>query len=121
MSVTLISTGIQFPDATVQTTAASGGLNGTYNAVGSIIMAFNLLNLSDYAANATIAGSNLRPAGIALSGYSLYNSTSGSDGFSTIVYYNSALSGTWRCLGASGYISVGGIASKSVTLWTRIS
>ena len=82
MSVSLTSTGIQFPDSTIQTTAAGAGgvtsLNGqtgaivntNIDAIGSIVKAAYIVRLgtppgggwSDYFLNAgtAVAGSNLR-------------------------------------------------------------
>ena len=59
MSVTLESSGIRFPDSSLQTTAATaGGPPTTLYAVGTYVVG-RPQNLSTYGVNSTIAGSSL--------------------------------------------------------------
>lgn len=61
MPVTLVSTGVQFPDNTIQTTAASGGVPSSYSAVGSIAFAQTTSTFTGITtAGTTFAGSSLR-------------------------------------------------------------
>jgi len=118
MATSLINTGVQFPDSTVQTTAATGGvtsLNGQtgsivntdINAIGSWCMVIyaatgtNSLNtLLFLNNNTTIAGSSLR-ADVINDGFPdgsmIYRKNT-----TTSSTYNgggTALSGTWRLMG----------------------
>lgn len=75
---------------------------------------------SDYAFGATIAGSNLRPAGITSTGWSgTGNVSSGLHG-----RQNTAQTGTWRSMGRAEYYTTGGRGAApyyGATLWLRIS
>lgn len=75
-----------------------------YNNVGSLCFAYNNSS-STISPGGTIAGSSLKPIGIASSG-----SSSG---------YGTGLTGTWRCLGYSPFQSSDNI--RTSTLWQRIS
>jgi hypothetical protein len=78
-------------------------------AVGSYAFLRDQSNNADTAFGTTLAGSNLFPAGLrALT-----------TGTPTIVEEATAVSGTWRCMGFSDYLSVG--PQRPVTLWLRIS
>lgn len=71
-----------------------------HNVLGSFCFAV-AVGSSTYAPGATIAGSSLRPAGVA---GSIRNGSSG-------------LSGTWRCLGLAGYYD----GVNHGTLWQRVA
>jgi hypothetical protein len=126
MATTLGSTGITFPDATTQATAATGGvtsLNGqtgaitntSLYAIGSYING-RPLNNTNYAVNATIAGSSL---------YSLPTGTWWSNSWGSFTYITTTASptaslintGTWRCVSSAQSQSNG----ASIGLWVRIS
>jgi len=97
MAVSLVSTGIQFPDSTIQTTAASGGVPASYSAVGSLAFA---QPTSSYTGTTyvgdTFAGTALRYANLAHNGSASasvigdFSGGPGSDGKLTV--------GTWRQL-----------------------
>jgi hypothetical protein len=131
MATTLTSTGITFPDATTQTTAAGAPtttqvLNATAGASVGAVGTYAFLGTSyafTYAQGATVAGSNLR-----------YSSVAGRDNWTGFVQTTSvcgsmymgqgssvAPSGTWRAMGKLTTNSVGGNNSIGATLWLRIS
>lgn len=138
MSVQLVATGITFPDATTQTTAATGGvtsLNGqtgaitntTYGSIGSYVIAFGAANTL-YAAGGTIAGSSLVNFNTASYGGFNYfgdgTSTGGSGGFYPFstggaTYASLSLSGTWRAMTGGKGTPTGG--ARQCHLWVRIS
>ena len=105
MAVTLGSTGITFPDATTQTTAATGGVTSLNGQTGAITNT-----------TAGVIGSYfLNSAGA--SGQTMFGTVAGS----TLVYSNSSgnpvsagFSGTWRLLGKS-------LFGDSPNLYVRIS
>ena len=111
MSVTLESTGVRFPDNSIQTTAASGGGATTgLNEVGS------------YAFVYITTSSTVTPGGT-VSGSSLYYAGSSDNTNASGAYYYSTTrpSGTWRVMGyfkpTSGYPQT----SAKMTLCVRIS
>lgn len=85
--------------------------NMTHGAVGSLCLCSSFYNPSA-AAGGTKAGSSLVPAGWAHSGENNANPSDGNE------VTGSALSGTWRCLGAS---SGNSNMKRCITLWQRIS
>ena len=128
MAVTLGSTGITFPDATTQTTAATGGvtsLNGqtgaitntSLYAIGSYIEG-RPANATRYVGNETIAGTSLYAAGTNVcwqtSPARWYNVPDATGASNTPVLVNT---GTWRAMGSctaqNGY--------ASCLVWVRIS
>ncbi len=127
MSVSLGSTGITFPDATTQTTAAGAGgvtsLNGqtgaitntSLYAIGSYIIG-RPANTSGYASNATIAGSSLSatPSGAI---YGTYFQPRGGDGTNINSSCPNVGTGTWRCVAPAPSINGEGLTG----LWVRIS
>jgi hypothetical protein len=132
MSTSINSSGVTFPDATTQTTAATTGvtsLNGqtgaitntTFNNIGSYVPAFVYSNSSTYyGLGSTIAGSSLYS-------FNANSSTSGESVFSIVggVVINLGLSGTWRNMGNSKNYSVTGCCGTYwlyvPSLWVRVS
>jgi hypothetical protein len=126
MAVTLGSTGITFPDATTQTTAATGGvtsLNGqtgaitntTLYAIGSYIQG-RPQDTTYYAENSTIAGSSLYNSGnLRWSGSVWFVVSSAS---SPSVNPSLINTGTWRC--TSPCMIATGVSYQS-GIWVRIS
>lgn len=88
MGTSVTATGITFPDATVQTTAASGSsFPTTYNSIGSYVVGYS--NVSSIASGDTIA------AGSGTSQLQAYKAQGGcGPGFTNV----NNLSGTWRCM-----------------------
>lgn len=82
--------------------------NMTHNAVGSLCFARQVSGAAT-AAGATISGASLTAVGIRIDA---------TDGTVALVVSGGALSGTWRCLGASTYASA---IDYAVTLWQRVS
>lgn len=143
MAVTLTSTGIQFPDATIQTTAASGGASTDFDGVGSYAMAYYGASTSVITTNrvgiltrgSTIAGSSLRVSSLTTTNSSTATTTSGSHSLGTTIQSGSSsfpttgtttLSGTWRLMGG---VTWGGKADTGYgyvyywysLLWVRIA
>lgn len=130
MSVTLESTGIRFPDNSIQTTAASSGgsvttatvLSATAGASAGAVGTYAWLWQTDGTAvtiGGTKAGSSLRYAGFVL-GASGTQSTPFSGAL--VIGNGGTPSGTWRCMGRSltGSGSYGQ-TQWGMTLWLRIS
>ena len=128
MAVTLGSTGITFPDATTQTTAATGGvtsLNGQTGAItdtnlyaiGSYVTGRPQNNNTDYQVNTTIAGSSLytTPSASARDASS-WVAPDGSTMSAGVALVNT---GTWRCV--SPALRATGLAYGLPGLWVRIS
>lgn len=141
MATTLGSTGITFPDATTQTTAATGGvtsLNGqtgaitntTSGSIGSYVFALDSsydanTNVGNKLIGTTVAGSVLVYANgnasypVAYSSASAtYTSVSGMGGVT-----NCGFSGTWRRMSKQSTAAAGvyGNTSYQPGLWVRIS
>lgn len=134
MATTLGSTGITFPDATTQTTAASGGvtsLNGqtgaitntTYGSIGSYVIAAEdtFTGSLERLPNVTVAGSTLvrtTAPSAAICGFN--SSASGTTNTNGVVFGSTTslgLSGTWRRLTRS-YNGTSG-ASSALNLYVR--
>jgi hypothetical protein len=115
MATSLVSTGVQFPDATIQTTAATSAATTLY-AIGTYIVG-RPANATRYVGDETIAGSSLYTAGTNVcwqtSPARWYN-VPDSTGATTPVLVNT---GTWRAMGSctaqNGY--------ASCLAWVRIS
>ena len=132
MSTSINSSGITFPDATTQTTAATAGvtsLNGqtgaitetTFGNIGSYVPAGVVSNSATYYGNgSTVAGSSLY--NIDLNGSVRGVNVFGLLGSSAT---NLGLSGTWRNMGNSkNYLITGCCGSYwtyPVSLWVRVS
>lgn len=108
MATTLVSTGVQFPDSSIQTTASSAPTTAqvlsatagaTGGAVGTYILGWESAGAT-YNINATLAGSSIY--------YSSVDTDLGRTGPS---------SGTWRCMGQANANST----QSRVTVWLRIS
>jgi hypothetical protein len=124
MAVTLVSTGVQFPDNSIQTTAATGGvtsLNGqtgaitntSLYAIGSYVMGC-AASATTYAVNSTLAGSSLY-ATSNNGGYTFpaYGGTWNDGSGQTLVN-----TGTWRCVSP---VAANGVVLVYAGLWVRIS
>jgi hypothetical protein len=123
MAVTLGSTGITFPDATTQTTAATGGVTSLNGQTGAITNTSNFsigsyivgrqANQSNIAINTTVAGSTL----YATSDDVFYSTNFFNRRNDTAASVTLTNVGTWRamtsCYGVSGFAVSG--------LWVRIS
>lgn len=113
MAATLTSTGVNFSDGST--------INGTVNnTIGSYSLLARTTNTTvTYNIGSTLAGSNLRPIGLTMSGYAGWpvgNQTGQTAGQAQ----NTTMSGTWRCMGYM-YTTNGCINLSSATLWVRIS
>jgi hypothetical protein len=122
MPVSLISTGVQFPDNSIQTTAASTPttaqvLTATAGAAVGDVGTYAYLrpnNTTTYSAGNTLAGSSLR--------YQSSPSRNLGGAFISSTTDGGTPSGTWRCMGnRQGSDSDGNPSSEPATLWLRIS
>ena len=128
MSVTLTSTGIQFPDLTTQTTAAGEPstatiLNAiaaaTVGSVGTYAWLWST-NTTPTSLGGTKAGSNLRYAGISSRNSGTTNTVGLNDPSNVFAGNGGTPAGTWRCMGrdyGAGYPNY----LYGITLWLRIS
>lgn len=99
-------------------TATAGA---TYGAVGTYVYALYSIGTGTVAPGATAAGSNLVAAAFNYGRSGATNNEQGTT-FSTGYTAGSALSGTWRCMGAATAGSgSNGNFSATITLWLRIS
>ena len=133
MAVTLVSTGIQFPDSTIQTTAAGAGgvtsLNGqtgaidntTQYAIGSYVLG-RPANETTYN-NSTVAGSSLyaMPTSAA---WLVNNESQGVVGFgcyATNAGQATSLvnTGSWRCVSIAGQGRYAQYRVNAAGLWVR--
>ena len=99
------------------TAGASVGAVGTYAYLRHTTSA-------DYAPGATLAGSNLRYAGVALQNnlWVAYTNNGASDSPTVAVNDTTAPSGTWRVMGVGSNITNGSnVATFTASLWLRIS
>lgn len=113
MATTLTSTGITFPDATTQTTAASDPttatvLSATAGASVGVVGSYAFLGVvstsTSYTPGQTAAGSGLDYISV-----------------NTTTLPGTSPAGTWRCMGY-GYRNSGGeTPQKYGTVWLRIS
>ena len=113
MATSVTTTGITFPDATTQTTAATG-VSTTYNALGTYCAAY-LNETTSVSGGSTRASTSLK-----------YNSSGGGAGASlggTSYLQNGNLSGTWRLMTIQikGYNDGEGGLSYPAAVWVRIS
>lgn len=123
MATTLTSTGITFPDATTQTTAAGSTTPSAY-AIGSYVLAAKTTGgTTNTTQDETIAGANLR---YPCEGGSVPSADRINVSGSFVFYvnaYNPSLSGTWRAMAPAGNGTA--IFESSgyyiVTEWLRIS
>ena len=110
-------TGISSTPTTADVLSATAG--ATAGAVGTYMFAGTTTAL-DYAFGATIAGSNLRPAGITSLGWA----GTGNIGAGDHGRQNTAQTGTWRSMGRAENYDTGGRSPTilyGATLWLRIS
>ena len=124
MAVTLGSTGITFPDATTQTTAAGGA--PAQGAIGDFAIAWGDIS-TNYTLGSTIAGSSLKratPASQTSGGLNtqMQNSGGGFSFYASFHYNWGAMTaigytGTWTCRTSGGSAALTGY--YQLHLWIR--
>jgi hypothetical protein len=120
MATALVSTGVQFPDSTIQTTAASGGVTSVSASGGITVSASTgAVTISQGLAYVDIGmavwgytGGVQQNPNTTVTGNAIYPCGQNAD--STFQYGATAGSGTWRCF---GYQYTGSAATN----WVRIA
>lgn len=123
MSVSLVSTGIKFPDSTIQTTAASGGVTSVATGTG---LTGGTITTSGTISLVTTVGAVGTYAFMRLTGTQVTTNPGNTTAGSNLRYCNALTanastvpSGTWQC---NGYVTDQCSGSNQwATLWIRIA
>jgi hypothetical protein len=132
MPVSLVSTGVTFPDNTTQTTAASAVTagNGISVSSGTVAVACPSFNsVGSYCWGSITSGSNgtVYEGGSNYSAGSgtnqvrsgaFYNTNAGCCSYNTAPVFQNNLSGTWKYMGANNTVNNG---DRGTTLFCRVS